>query len=144
MYSMRQTPLPGRGINMGQPDIDRAMLPKQFEFGSHHKKIPGCSGFPSCPLLPQLSCSAGPASPYQARIPHLHGGQPRGAENLLFAPLGINQKREHCSFMKALACVKRGRTWSQKRRLIDTEHRLNAELFHNNSPHSVLKSGGIK
>lgn len=63
MCSLRQTHLPGKGINTGLPDINRAVLEKSFEFGSHHNK-PGCSGFPSCPLLPQLSHSAGPASPY--------------------------------------------------------------------------------
>lgn len=47
-----------------------------------------------------------------------------GAESLVFAPLGKNEKREYCSFMNVLACVKRGRTQAQKRLLIDTEHRL--------------------
>lgn len=74
MYNLRQTRLPGRGINTGSPDINRAVLAKSPEFGSHHKKTPGCFGFPSYPLFPQVSCSAGPASPYQAKIPHHHMG----------------------------------------------------------------------
>lgn len=46
------------------------------------------------------------------------------AKSLVFTPLSINQRREYCSSVNASACVKKGRTQSQKRLLIDKERRF--------------------
>lgn len=46
------------------------------------------------------------------------------AESLVFTALSVNQRRENCSSVNALACVKRGRTQSQKRLLVDRECRF--------------------
>lgn len=71
---MRHGTFPWQGVKQGIAWLQWGCVSKRAQvqwIGSHPKKTPGCFCFPSCPLSPHLSCSAGPAGPYQAKIPRL-------------------------------------------------------------------------
>ena len=54
-------------------------------------------------------------------------------------------KSKCCSSVNALASVKRGRTWSQQRLLVDMECRsMQLRARRGNSPLCAVKQGGVK